>query len=549
MPPWAKSGGSVNMTSMVWLAGSALSVLRRSDQRSGGFCSGISMSARTATSGGWPGRGRHRLGAPHRRADKALALRDRSGPLRRARPSAPPWCRLRRSDWRTPPMRSAILGWAPLTRVSAGRGWPGALANKPRMVVGRFQMRNPTTAMTISPATDQVAILRRGSAAKRDFFFSGGFSAQRSTRLSSRFSGRGSARFSGRLSARFSRRFSGCGTRGGAGRRTSSCRTIEDGGRVGGSDFTSKSFRSGSGGDGPIGSPGASRKGGGGGGSRRREDGRGDTGSRERRGSRASRARTGSGAGGRANPRSASRGGGRRAGRGGSASTRGSAGADSAAAGGDGATATPEAARPLPAGAVTPPSVSPSTTSRKPFRPRSDSDGPVPGDQRGRSGRAGTSRGGSMPISACSSAACTGSEATAAAAGDTPYLGRSRPHLHRFDRRLRRLRHVLVHPTSRRRRRRHGARRRVGARAARRFRLHLADRLLERQPLAGNVGFAERRRHPAQLRDQCRARPVVQGPTRLAGALVEPGHGLGDERVIIGHRVPAPLCGPHPLVV
>ena len=241
-----------------------------------------------------------------------------------------------------------------------------------------------------SPTTDHVAILRRGSAAKPDFFFSGGLSAQRSTRLSSRFSGRGSARFSGRFSARFSRRFSGCGARGGAGRRTSSCRTIEDGGRVGGSDFTSKSFRSNSGGEGPIGSPGASRKGGGGGGSRRRADGRGDSWSRERR----ARALRGRGPvrrrAARANRRSASRGVGRRAGRGGSASMRGSAGTDSAAAGG--AAPSPRRKRHDRCRlARWPPrsSVSPSTTSRKPFRPRSESDAPVPGDQRGRSGRAG----------------------------------------------------------------------------------------------------------------------------------------------------------------
>jgi hypothetical protein len=43
------------------------------------------------------------------------------------------------------------------------------------------------------------------------------------------------------------------------------------------------------------------------------------------------------------------------------------------------------------------------------------------------------------------------------------------------------------------------------------------------------------RRHPAQLRDQCRARPVVQGPTRLHSALFERGHGLGHEPVVISH--------------
>ena len=57
MPPGGKSGGSVNMISTVWLAGSALSVLRRNDQVIAILRSGISMSARIARSGGWPGPG------------------------------------------------------------------------------------------------------------------------------------------------------------------------------------------------------------------------------------------------------------------------------------------------------------------------------------------------------------------------------------------------------------------------------------------------------------------------------------------------------------
>ena len=122
-----------------------------------------------------------------------------------------------------------------------------------------------------------------------------------------------------------------------------------------------------------------------------------------------------------------------------------------------------------------------------------------------------------------------------------PYLRGSGPHLHRLDRRLGRLRR-LRHLRARRRCR---ARRWVGARAARRFGFHLADRLLERQPLAGDVGFAQRRRHPAQLRDQGRARAVIQRPARLPRALLEPGHGFGDERVIVGHRFPAPLPAAH----
>ena len=57
MPPSAKSAGSVNMISMVWLAGSALSVLRRIDQVMRMRRSGISTSARTASSGARPGPG------------------------------------------------------------------------------------------------------------------------------------------------------------------------------------------------------------------------------------------------------------------------------------------------------------------------------------------------------------------------------------------------------------------------------------------------------------------------------------------------------------
>src|ERR1700674_341701 len=68
IPPWGKSGGSVNMTSTVWLAGSALSSLRRNDKRAEIFCSGISMSAGMAGARGGPG-----LGAPPRGADIALA--------------------------------------------------------------------------------------------------------------------------------------------------------------------------------------------------------------------------------------------------------------------------------------------------------------------------------------------------------------------------------------------------------------------------------------------------------------------------------------------
>src|SRR5690242_19828943 len=52
-PPPEKSGGRMNVNSAVWLAGSDASVLRRNDIVILNLRSGISMSARTATSGFW----------------------------------------------------------------------------------------------------------------------------------------------------------------------------------------------------------------------------------------------------------------------------------------------------------------------------------------------------------------------------------------------------------------------------------------------------------------------------------------------------------------
>src|SRR5262249_10630778 len=70
----------------------------------------------------------------------------------------------------------------------------------------------------------------------------------------------------------------------------------------------------------------------------------------------------------------------------------------------------------------------------------------------------------------------------------------------------------------------------------RRFSLHLADRLLEREALAGDVGLLERRRHPAQLREQRRARAIVDRAAVIAGVLFERADRAGDEGVIVGHR-------------
>jgi hypothetical protein len=54
MPPAGKSDGSLIVISAVWVAGSPLSVLRRSDQVTASLRSGTSISARMASSGGCP---------------------------------------------------------------------------------------------------------------------------------------------------------------------------------------------------------------------------------------------------------------------------------------------------------------------------------------------------------------------------------------------------------------------------------------------------------------------------------------------------------------
>ena len=84
------------------------------------------------------------------------------------------------------------------------------------------------------------------------------------------------------------------------------------------------------------------------------------------------------------------------------------------------------------------------------------------------------------------------------------------------------------------------ARLRCGARwveLSRRLSLDLADRLLEREPLARDVGFRQGRRHAAQLGDQRRARALVERTAVLAVVLLQTGDRAGYERVIIGHRV------------
>ena len=79
--------------------------------------------------------------------------------------------------------------------------------------------------------------------------------------------------------------------------------------------------------------------------------------------------------------------------------------------------------------------------------------------------------------------------------------------------------------------------------APRGFGLDLADRFFEREALARDLGFGQRRIvHPAQLRDQSRARALIERATAFAGVLFETGDGLGDERIIIGHSLATSLA-------
>ncbi len=68
------------------------------------------------------------------------------------------------------------------------------------------------------------------------------------------------------------------------------------------------------------------------------------------------------------------------------------------------------------------------------------------------------------------------------------------------------------------------------------FGLDLAHSLFERQPLAGDFGFAQRRLHAAQLRDQRRARPLIKRAAALAGGTgIQSGNGARDQRIVISH--------------
>src|SRR6266699_5983798 len=79
-----------------------------------------------------------------------------------------------------------------------------------------------------------------------------------------------------------------------------------------------------------------------------------------------------------------------------------------------------------------------------------------------------------------------------------------------------------------------GARRVSGALGG--LRLDRAHGLFQRQPLPGDFGFAQRRLHAAQLRDQRGARPLVERAAAFSGGTgVQSGNGAGDQRVVISH--------------
>jgi hypothetical protein len=64
----------------------------------------------------------------------------------------------------------------------------------------------------------------------------------------------------------------------------------------------------------------------------------------------------------------------------------------------------------------------------------------------------------------------------------------------------------------------------------------LSNRLFQRQPLAGDFGFAQGRLHAAQLGDQSGTRTLVERAPALAGRTgIQSGDGASDQRVIVGH--------------
>src|SRR5262245_7472777 len=75
----------------------------------------------------------------------------------------------------------------------------------------------------------------------------------------------------------------------------------------------------------------------------------------------------------------------------------------------------------------------------------------------------------------------------------------------------------------------------LGTRTLCRLGLDLADRLLQRQTLAGDFGFLKRRLDTTELVDERHARAVIQGAPVLARVFVQAADGPGNQRVIVSH--------------
>jgi hypothetical protein len=81
----------------------------------------------------------------------------------------------------------------------------------------------------------------------------------------------------------------------------------------------------------------------------------------------------------------------------------------------------------------------------------------------------------------------------------------------------------------------------MGGGAADRIGLDPAHRILERQTLAGDLGFTQCGLHAAQLGNQRRPRAFIERTALLAGSTgIQSGDGAGYERVVISH--PRPVC-------
>jgi hypothetical protein len=77
---------------------------------------------------------------------------------------------------------------------------------------------------------------------------------------------------------------------------------------------------------------------------------------------------------------------------------------------------------------------------------------------------------------------------------------------------------------------------RFTTRFAYRLGLNLANRVLQRQALTGDLGFGERRVDAAQLRYQSGAGALIKRAPRFGGIVGKPLYGAGDEWMIICHR-------------